>query len=173
MSAYIVTKEHILYLANAMLSLRLTRRSSFSYWNGTERIYVRAGDYEAAAQLGSILWQENVKSVNARYADSQPTEIYCVYGSELLPSMWQDLDPVQVIKACHCLIYQSCEHTEWKDSQACAIVKALIDCATRALIGYDGAAWGAPETTAAKAARIRAEMRPKIMAQLAGNPVRN
>jgi len=168
MSAYIVDKKHIQYLVGAMLSRRIVQNYGFSYWNGTERIAVRAGDYEQAAHIGTILWQENVKSVNARYSDATDLEAYQITPDEV-GNYWDEFDPVQVIKACHCLDYQSCEHEGWQASDAKAILTRLIKCACNALAGYDKAQWGAPETAKEKSDRVRAEMRPKIMTQLAHN----
>lgn len=162
MSAYIVTKEHIQYLIAAMQSRRICQSYGFSYWNGQDRIAVRAGDYAQCAAIGTLLWQENVKSVNARYQDQSDAGRYTLSASEASHTIWQEIDPVQVIKACHCLEYQSCEHDGWETSDAKRILDTLIKCACHALSGYDQAEWGAPETTAAKTARVRVEMRPTL-----------
>ena len=51
------------------------------------------------------------------------------------------LRPIDVIKACHCQEYQSCEHDGWETSTAKAIVDAIEGAASRALPGYDDAPW--------------------------------
>ena len=169
MSAYIVTKNHILYLLSAITSRRITRTYGFSYYHNDSTTQVRLGDYDQLAAIGSKLWQENVKSVNARYNDATDSEAYTIQPHELASVHWQEIEPVQVIKACHCLNYQSCEHEAWETSEAKTILDRLINAACHALTGYDDAAWGAPETTSAKRARLDAELRPKIAAQLARN----
>jgi hypothetical protein len=167
MSAYIVNKETIQYLCAAMLSRRITQSYGFSYWNGRDRVSVR--NEAEAAQVGNLLWQENVASVNARYTDNEPTPLYSIEASDLSRVLWQEIDPLQVIKACHCLEYQSCEHDGWEASIAHRILQTLIKCACHALAGYDKASWGAPEVDSIRHARIKAEMFPKLQAQLARN----
>lgn len=167
MSAYIVDKKHIQYLIAAMQSRRICQSYGFSYWNGTDRVQVGAGNLEACAKVGTILWQENVKSVNARYREQTDLALYTITERDVIYSDWQEIQPVEVIKACHCLEYQSCEHSGWQQSEAKAIIDTLIKASCTALVGYSKAAWGAPETTAEKSARIAAEMRPKLAAVFA------
>ncbi len=149
MSAYIVSRKHIAYLLTAMQHRGICRHG-FSYWNGTERVYVPAGDYAAAVEIGNILWQENIASVSARYPGETPDTLLGPVGEtfELTTrdvTVFSDADPVQVLKACDCYEYQSCEHEGWHTSDAKKIIEALRGCAWRALPGYDSAAWGAPE----------------------------
>lgn len=82
-----------------------------------------------------LLHAENVKSVNYRYKEQ--TEPYTISYNAFAP----ELTPVQVIKACQCLDYQSCEHPEWEKSAACALLKTISDQAISKLPGYDAAAW--------------------------------
>ncbi len=51
------------------------------------------------------------------------------------------LSPVQLIKAVHCLDYQSCETEDWESSIAWRICRAIIAAATGRLPGYDRAKW--------------------------------
>ncbi len=98
-----------------------------------------------------MLWDENRKSIDYRYPD-------CVGHNENCPGevgenfiyrhegrCWLHMDPVQVIKSCHCYCYQSCEHPGWHESEAKAFVDALESAAVHSLKGYDAAEWGAPE----------------------------
>lgn len=55
--------------------------------------------------------------------------------------LYKSLTPVQVIKACDCLEYQSCEHPEWEQSEACKLLKAIREAAIGALPGYSEAEW--------------------------------
>ena len=53
----------------------------------------------------------------------------------------RELSPVQVLKACNCLEYQSCEHPGWEDSQARANLEVIRAYAVRQLPGYEDADW--------------------------------
>jgi hypothetical protein len=164
MSAYIVDRQHILYLVRAAMSHRLNPSHSHARWiwnrnreAGTyESGELMCNDYEHAAQVANMLWRENIKSVSHRYPHEssetlpgpineqfviEPTDIHC---------MWETFDPVQVLKALACYEYQSCEHPEWEDSEAFAFCKSLEKSAICVLPGYEEAEWGAPKTAAEK-----------------------
>lgn len=152
MSAYIVDKDHILFLINAAMSRRINPHG-FSWWfepNG-KRDQIGYGDYEKATEIGNLLWLENVKSVSARYpGESSGTLPGPIGGSFViekrdLSATFDEVDPVQVLKSCDCYEYQSCEHAEWKSSEAKAFIDALRKDAWNALPGYDAAEWGAPK----------------------------
>jgi hypothetical protein len=59
-------------------------------------------------------------------------------------------EALQVLKACACYAYQSCEHSGWEASEAHAFIQALKDKAVRTLPGYGDAVWGAPDVDARK-----------------------
>lgn len=151
MSAYIVERDHIRYLVEAALKLRLGHHPGhgpFSwYWNGDRRT-LPAGDYERACEVARMLWAENIASVAHRYPNEPQNDLPGPAGesfeyTEHRP--WDcNIDPVQVLKACSCFEYQSCEHEGWKTSEALAFVDALVWEAISALPGYADAAWGAP-----------------------------
>lgn len=122
MSAYVVDLNHIAYLVQAA---------------GLPSI-------EAEQQAGQMLWDENVKSVRYRYPKhTVDREVYPV-DTPRFPGF----DPVQVIKACECYAYQSCEPPEWEESDAYAFVEGLKRDVCDRLPGYDKAAWGAPKREA-------------------------
>jgi hypothetical protein len=89
----------------------------------------------------STLHAENLKSVMYRYEDIDPDTypLPVATGKDL--SAADGLSPVQIIKMCHCLDYQSCEHPEYEHSAACRIIREIIDVASFKLPGYDEAAW--------------------------------
>lgn len=154
MSAYICDREHIRYLVSAAMSRWLNPSPGDRlawYWgeNNGQSAKLYAGDYKEAARVGQMLWDENVRSVSYRYPDDKPTELpgpcddVPLYGDHVA---WQgEVRPVQVLKSISCFEYQSCEHPEWKTSEAFAFCRALESAAIYALDGYDDAAWGAPE----------------------------
>jgi hypothetical protein len=132
MSAFIVSDYHI----NALVSWAANQHGINAvsyYWSGRRR-EVRKNP----KRIASVLYAENVRSVNARYSEcDDPT------GFQYKPVSlgYTKIGPVQVIKACHCLEYQSCEGSEWKASEAYAILDGIKNAAIRAIDGYDDADW--------------------------------
>ena len=153
MSAYVVDRDHIRYLVSAMLSRDITQGCAFSwYWDGDkQRHKLDPMDPDQAGRVGQMLWDENIRSVQGRYPDCKdkpenmpgPIDEVFIYAHSF--SSHETPNPVQVLKACDCYEYQSCEHEEWSTSQAKAIIDALRRDAWHSLPGYDAAAWGAPE----------------------------
>jgi hypothetical protein len=167
MSAYIVDRNHIVYLVAAAMSHRLNRNAgSFSWYSGERPDLIRGElsntDYNRAVEVANMLWMENVKSVKCRYDDhdddnlpSPNAEIdaplvsrYQVTRADFNGTVWNHTDPVQVLKSCDCYEYQSCEHNGWPKSEAHAFIEALRARAWHSLAGYDDAKWGAPEPMA-------------------------
>ncbi|MFD4407730.1 hypothetical protein ACFWPH_33695 [Nocardia sp. NPDC058499] len=97
MSAFIVGNEHIDILVNAIAQYGVAGQ-------GAGRTVFR--------NLGQMLWDENVCSVDYRYREDNPRSRYVLHTTE------GELDALAVLKAAHCYEYQSCEHPEWDDSQA-------------------------------------------------------
>lgn len=104
MSAFIVGNEHIDVLVNAIAQNRVGP-------DDMKRIGYRT--------LGQLLWDENVRSVDHLYRESNPCERYVLHTTE------GDLDPLAVLKAIDCYVHQSCEHPGWEDSDAHAWVTRL------------------------------------------------
>lgn len=127
MSAFIVNKEHIDALVNYMVRHRV------SYWNGTDRVGVTRSN---AQEVGQILLDENVRSVNYRYSEEATEPPY-----RFTPST-RDVSAVQIIKAVHCLDYQSCETDNWETTLAFKICQTILSAACRNLPGYEQAQWG-------------------------------
>lgn len=117
MSAWIVSKKHIDLLVTAAQSAK----------------YMRVEDPTA---LGTLLWAENHKSVNARYSEESVTP---PYRFARFPGK---VDPIVVLKSIHCYQYQACEHDGWKESEACKLMTELEGEMISALPGYDAAPWG-------------------------------
>jgi hypothetical protein len=87
--------------------------------------------------IGETLLAENVVSVNHRYPDRHAEAAFIVSEWALA----QEFSPIQIVKACQCFGYQSCEHPGWVTSAACQIVKE-IECAAIAEVpGYRDAKW--------------------------------
>jgi hypothetical protein len=129
MSAFIVNKEHIDALITFMVEKRV------SYWNEATRERVNVTRFNAT-ETGQILWDENFRSVNYRYHEDEKPEVYrFTYRLDRVP-------PVQIIKAVHCLDYQSCETDDWETTLAHRVLDAILSAACRSLPGYEEAYWG-------------------------------
>ena len=155
MSAYMVDREHIAYLLDAAMHPRIRGQHNHSirWYAASERrsCELAAGDFNRAAAVGQMLWDANRCSIEARYPDTvddfsrAPGPIGESFSYDRhCGNPWAEMDPLQVIKACHCFTYQACEYEGWRDSEARAFIEAPIGYATRALPGYDDAEWGAP-----------------------------
>ncbi len=141
MSAYIVERNHIDYLVFAAFTW-----GDNKVWSEEEGRWIELD----RKQIGQMLWNANTESVSYRYSDSDPFDLPgCSGDAPYLytesKAAWGHIDPVQVMKACRCLNYQSCEHPEWKESSACSFLNELCITAMAKLPGWDGAEWGAPK----------------------------
>ena len=145
MSAYIVSKAHI----DAIVTFAVggTRRVGTVKRIGQDAgqcAYVSSSDY-TPSQIGAALWAENHASVNYRYKDITPVPAYVFrptcHGSTCTKST-RLLTPLDIIKLCQSLKYQSCEHPGWEASFANDFLNRVISSAIGALPGYDNAFWG-------------------------------
>lgn len=85
---------------------------------------------QTAGRVGAVLLAENARSVNYHYDEDDievPYEFRPVPGTP---------DPLVVLKAIHCLEYQSGEHPEWFDSEAREFLNVLHRSAARELDGW-------------------------------------
>lgn len=157
MSAFLVNKAEILYLAHAAIA-NLSRLDSSLRWVwGAQRQKgeVACGDYAGAAEVANMLWRANIASV-AHYCGSAssanlpgPRGGAFVLHERDVRTTSPRIEPVQVLKCIDFFEYQSNERPEWRDSEAKAFCDALRRRAIRALPGYDEAEWGAPAETRA------------------------
>lgn len=157
MSAFVVDELHIHVLVNAGLSYSM-RGSNLSWlvrdltdeekvdsytrgvpWGpGATAIYGqlrRELTRKTAGFVGAMLWAENVRSVNHRYAEEEWEQPYQFKELRGVPS------PVAVLKALDGYEYQSCEHEEWEDSESYRFCHALRKLAIKKLTGYDDMPW--------------------------------
>ena len=127
MSAFICSDRHI----NAIVRFASTNNVRVIHGNPTISLVV-AGKEQHVSEL---LLSENMKSVNYRYGTSDAAT-----GIDY-DSFAPDLRAIEVIKACDCLAYQSCEHPEWNESFACRFLHEVQRKAIQLLPGYDKARW--------------------------------
>ena len=107
MSAWIVTRAHIDVLVLASVQFAVP----FDTADTASPRPVQPTPHQLAA-AGSELWAENHRSVNHRYDEHAEPPAYPPPTAEVL------LDPVAVVKAIDCYVYQSCEHPGWNGSRA-------------------------------------------------------
>ena len=132
MSCYIVPAAHINALTSWAEAYGHNRRELAYYWQGKRRPI--AGDGQRVA---SVLFAENVRSVNGRYDDSQPAHGH-IYRPE--PRTLRR-SAVEILTALDGYEYQASECDDWNESEACAIVHALRAAAIQALPGYGDTGW--------------------------------
>ena len=125
MSAYLVPDYHI----NALVSWAAGKHgaNAVSYYWGNKRREVRNDE----ARIASVLFAQNVRSVNYRYREAEPAH---GFKFKRVPNM---LNPIDVIKACHGYGYQACETDDWEQTEAFAIIKGIERSAIQSLPGYD------------------------------------
>lgn len=112
----------------------------FKTWEDFER---NAGPAHFIDVLAAILKAENMRSLEARYA-GEPA-----YTRADAPKATPDLVraaavflPGVVFKLAHCLDYQSCETSDWRQTVAYQVLETIKDTAARKTEGYEQAPWG-------------------------------
>ncbi len=155
MSAYVVDENHIAYLVQAASCGSIVGQHGHLTWiwnidreaDTYDRETLNRSDHKAEHRVGQLLWDENVTSVSARYPGdrSLPGPCDSDYQYPENPPRHTEFDPVQILQACDCYEYQSCEHDSWPGSEAKAFIDALRKTAWSSLPGYKDGIWGAPE----------------------------
>lgn len=113
--------------------------------NGT-RNSIDKGNHIALAKFATQIWAENIQSVNYLYDTDTDCNEYIITPQDLAKylRLYIPIKPIQVVKACHALAYQSCEHPAWEKSEANYFLECLSNTYIRKIPGYDEAEWGAP-----------------------------
>ncbi len=86
-------------------------------------------------ELARMLHAANVVAVNYRYGHGETPEYVFSFRDA------RNVSPVQILKACDCFEYQCDGDPTWANSHAARALEAIRGTATRALPGYDEAAW--------------------------------
>jgi hypothetical protein len=146
MSAFVVSKRHL----DAIVRWAVQRDKVYGFEHGSGMY--RHLTFEDADWLGRMLWAENVTSVEYRYPDTQDGGEYPgpigflpdeIVGYKLDTQTWLNppVSAVQVLKLCHSLEYQSCEHDGWKTSHAKEWLDAIREAAETEVPGWAEAEW--------------------------------
>ena len=147
MSAFVVQPAHI----GGLVKFYLTGRpGSLGVWRGHIVSHIDAGDMMAC------LMAENVRSVNTRYDTTDPAE-----DMDDRLRVYADLTEVQVLKACACLEYQSCETPNYRETEAYDLLDQIAQKAIRQLPGYEDADWAITYTAATHRERVRAQIKER------------
>lgn len=127
MSAYVVSTDTIDFLVTAARLWRLASDGYLPY--GTRNL--------TDSELGQVLLSENIRSVNARYSETDQAPTY-----EYRQVRFDAIDAVTVLKSVQCVNYQSCETDDWKTTTAYKVLKAIESGAIAHLPRYSDAPWG-------------------------------
>lgn len=96
-------------------------------------------DGRSPQELGELLYHANVDSVDYRYDEENPRDY------SYTPAHSRRVSAVQIIKACDCLDYQSCERPDWLKSGARSALMSIREQAIAKLPGYHEAKWALDE----------------------------
>ena len=124
MSAFIVNDYHI----NALTSFAIRHDVSF-YWKAQRYVFNR----DTANFLAGVLYSENVRSVNHRYNERTRRNNF-----SFTRVLIDHLDFADIISACDCLRYQSCETSNYERTLARAATNAIREAAINAMIDGNG-----------------------------------
>lgn len=130
MSAFVMGKEAFAAIMSAR-HFKSHYNDVAAYRYNDEGVYIEGNNVQV---VGQKLVDQNLRSVNERYGDSEEPFIYD-------DTTTRDYTPVEVIRLIHSYRYQSCETDDWESTEAHAIIKALLHRAEKALPGYDAAPW--------------------------------
>jgi len=127
MSAFIVTKQHIDAIVGTIYQRSCTSfKDLLVQYNGS------------LDMIGQVLWDENFRSVNCRYNESDEAEKYTF--------SYKSVSLIQAIKAIDCLNYQSCESVDYEKSKSKEIQSILLQVLFNELKyqhpDYESALWG-------------------------------
>ncbi len=139
MSAFVVDKAHI----NALVNAGLGGRDPLTWYHNEKYHKLH---YNNADEVGQMLLNECIRSVGARYQDSEVTDLPGRVDAEyLIPFKhklsYNPLPAVTVFSLINCYKYQSCETDDWEQTEAYAFCQQLEGRLIRNLPGYDDAPW--------------------------------
>lgn len=160
MSAYICGPDHFIAIAVFAASRDVGRDwrvdpryvEGLTHQEAKMRGLENFNDYELATLYADTLFQENIRSVRARYPDDKRDDLPgpCILPLHMLVktehfvhATWRR-SPVEVLVMLDSLEYQSCETEDWQQTVAYRLLQAIRRAAIRSLPGYEkasGAFW--------------------------------
>ncbi len=131
MSAFLVSDNHI----DTLITFAARKRITFSIDNRQ----LDARIVEDANDIGQILVNQNVRSVNARYSENDIVDEYIFRDVGLQNQHVANI--VQILKACDCYDYQACETDDYRNTTAASIIDRIRSYAIHSLPGWEEAEW--------------------------------
>jgi hypothetical protein len=121
MSAFVVSDDHI----DALLT------------------FAAKDDSRTRDAIGTILLQENVRSVCHRYRDATITKVNYKFKPYSAFAIMPEMKKLAwVLKLCDCFDYQACETADYDQSEAHGIIEDIRQQAINLLPFYHDAPWG-------------------------------
>jgi|SRR5580704_2747759 hypothetical protein len=117
MSAFIVSHDHI----DALITYAINQHLWYYDREQKQSIQIIAHN---ATEVGRILYAENIRSVRRRYKEDFGND-GADYAYTPFNLFATKAASKQVVRACYCLDYQSCENDDWEDTQAALILSAI------------------------------------------------
>ena len=161
MSAFVCGPDHFKVLA--IFAASRTGGYGSAHWRDDPR-YVQGVDPEGtyaargihnltstelANLYANVLYAENIRSVGHRYAEdtlesmpgliNKPNHIE-ISHNDTIRAIYR-LKPVELLKMCDCLEYQSCETDGYRQTVAFELLDRIRGAAIKALAGYEDAPW--------------------------------
>ena len=136
MSAFVVDKAHI----NAMIDAGLSVTYRPMHWYPEGKQGSSSLTEINASEVGQMLLEECITSVEYRYEDSELTDLPGRSDAEyIVPFQYKRFanppTPVEILKIISCYEYQSFEHPGWKTSEAHDFCRVLRLCTINRLPG--------------------------------------
>jgi hypothetical protein len=132
MSAFIVSDQHIHAIVSFAVMCQARTNSTAFY---ATRRHTDLREPADRTKLGQLLLKENYKSVGHRYREADD------FSGDYRHEQVATPTPVEILKLLSCLEYQSCEHPDYRESEAYAVLEHLRGEAIAQLPGYDEAKW--------------------------------
>ncbi len=125
MSAYLCNKQTFGLLAQFAIETECTKYGP-----------LYGSELDTTDKVIQVLVQANLKSLENRYPDdeSETNGLFIGACKKEATRLW-DVPPMEIIKSCKCLEYQSCETKDWYDSLAYKVLDCIKDEAIRKLSG--------------------------------------
>lgn len=161
MSAWVCNMDYIGYMVHMAQRIKRTKHVDplFRFRHKGKFVSLNLDNDKEVLKIMRELHQQNIHSV--KYLYDRPTSKLPAYSAEKSKPdlkwvhMWEaePTNVFQIVKACTCYMYQSCEGPRWETSLAKTFVTALVFCAIASDPAYELTVWGIPTRAAKENAR--------------------
>lgn len=153
MSSFIVEPHEIAYIVAAAMAGPKTSSGPFN-WKNAEGDWqsLDSSDLEYAAKIGTMLWNQNVQAVTAKYHHVDEDELpgssdlapYIITVDDIDAALGTTFEALQILQSIRYLAHQCDTDEDWKDSESFNFLDSLSYRVTTALIDTVKTIWGAP-----------------------------